>query len=241
MKKLIALSSADLKNIIRDSTLVLILFGTAAIFVVLRFAVPLANNLLLDKYSFDLTEYYPLIVIYMSMLPSLLFGMLTGFIILDERDEEIISFIAVTPLGKKGYFAYKILSSVVMSFVFFFINIYASGLVNIPLVYSIGLALLTALEAPIGAIFLAAFASNKVEGMALSKVLGMIYIAPFIAYFVKSDLQYFAGVLPTFWVTKAFFSVYYETGGYWLFVLAGLLIHLLFIFLLGKKFYNSGR
>ena len=188
-----------------------------------------------------MTGYYPLIVIYFSMLPSLLFGMLTGFIILDERDEEIISFIAVTPLGKNGYFSYKILSSVVLSFVFFFINIYASGLVTIPLVYSIGLALLTAIEAPIGAIFLAAFASNKVEGMALSKVLGMMYIAPFIAYFVKSDLQYFAGVLPTFWVTKAFFSVYYDNGGYWFLLFAGLVIHLLFIFLLGKKFYNSGR
>jgi len=119
MKKILTLSITDMKNIGRDSTLLLMLFGPIALFGILRFGVPFATAELSKALSFDLTVYYPLILSFMGLIPSMLFGMLIGFLILDERDEEIIAFIAVTPLGKSGYLQYKIFISAVTAFIFY--------------------------------------------------------------------------------------------------------------------------
>lgn len=241
MKKVMALTYADLKNISRDSTLILLLLAPVLILFFLSLGLPLISGVLLEKYSFDLSIHYVFILSFFCLMPSMLFGLLVGFTILDERDEEIITYIAVTPLGKKGYFIYKILFSSLLSLIFFFIMINTAGLSYMSLQYSIGIALMVALEAPIHAIFLAAFAENKVEGLAFSKISGLMFIAPFVAYFVKSDLQYIAGLLPPFWVTKAFFASQQGEDSFWLFLLIGIILHIIFILLLLKRFFIIQR
>ena len=241
MKKIVALALADAKNILRDSTLILLLFGPTGLFFMMRLVVPIASRLLSEQLAFDLMPYYPFIVIYLSLIPSMLFGLLLGFLILDERDEEIIAFIAVTPLRKTGYLAYKLSVSVGMSFLFFFATLYLTQLTTIRFHYAVGLALLAALEAPIASLFLAAFAENKVEGLALSKVLGMMYLGPFVAYFVNSHWKYLAGVLPPFWIAEAFFAAQRHAASYWLYLGIGFLIHLAAIGLLLRRFIRSQR
>jgi len=107
--------------------------------------------------------------------------------------------------------------------------------------YTPGLALLAALEAPMAVLFLVSFAANKVEGMALGKIFGMIYLGPFVAFFVKSDLQWIAGFLPPFWITKAFVAADLNMPVYWLFIGIGLIIHLLVLMLLLKRFLAGQR
>ena len=241
MKKIITLALADAKNILRDSTLILILFGPIALFLMMRLVVPIADRLLAERLAFELTPYYPFIVIYLSLIPSMLFGLLLGFLILDERDEEIIAYIAVTPLRKTGYLAYKLSVSVGMSFLFFFATLYLTQLTTIRFHYAVGLALLTALEAPIASLFLAAFAENKVEGLALSKVLGMMYLGPFAAYFVSSHWKYLAGILPPFWIAEVFFAARSGSAGYWLYLGIGFFVHFAAIGLLLHRFTQSQR
>ncbi|NIR48484.1 ABC transporter permease [candidate division KSB1 bacterium] len=242
MKKIFALSFADARNVVRDSTLILVLFGPIGVFAFLRFVVPLIADHLAAERTFDLWDHCPFIVSFMSLLPSMLFGLIFGFIILDERDEDIISFIAVTPLRKSGYLSYKLLASVLMSFIFFFIIVYLSGLITLPIKYAFALAVMVALEAPMVALFLAAFAVNKVEGLAFSKMLGVMYLAPFVAYFVESNWQYLAGIFPPFWVTKAFLAAKDNTSlSYWVFIAAGLTTHLGVIGLFLKRFVDNQR
>lgn len=241
MKKLLLLFLADMKNTMRDSTLMLLCAGPVLVWLFLKLLIPLAADFALVKFGADISGYYPLILIYMSLLPSMLFGMVIGFIILDERDEDIISYIAVTPVGRKGYFLYKIIASFTVSFLFFFIIMYTTGLSNIPFGYSIALAFMAALEAPFASFFLASFAENKVEGLALSKILGIMYVSPFAAYFVKSDLQFIAGILPPFWIAKAFFEIPFSIYNYSLYILIGIFIHLVFLALIVKKFLQMQK
>jgi fluoroquinolone transport system permease protein len=177
----------------------------------------------------------------MSLIPSMLFGMLVGFIILDERDEDIISYISVTPVGRKGYFLYKIFISSFASFIFFYITVYATNLAGLPFIYSVPLALMVALEAPFASFFLAVYSENKVEGLAMGKILGIMYVAPFAAYFVKSDLQYIAGVLPPFWIAKAFFSIPDNSYAYISYVLIGIIVHAVFLAFIVKKFLGQQK
>lgn len=239
MKRILALAVTDIKNISRDSTLLLMAFGVIALFSILTFGIPPLTVVLMRQLDFDLTAYYRLILSFFGLIPSMLFGMLIGFLMLDERDEEIITYISVTPLGRMGYLSYKLLAAAVVSFFFYFITVYGSGLAPLPLARTSLLALTAALEAPMAALFLVAFADDKVEGMALGKVFGMIYLGPFAAFFVTSDLQWIAGVLPPFWITKAYTAA--EPAAFYLYIACGLAVHLAVIFLLLKKFLSNRR
>ncbi|KAA3618723.1 MAG: hypothetical protein DWQ05_07105 [Calditrichaeota bacterium] len=241
MRKVLALSLSDAKNISRDTILILILFGPVAIFFLLRYLIPVATDYLQAEMAFDLTEHYLYIVCFMSLIPTQLFGFIFGLLILEERDEEIIAFIAVTPLQKTGYLTYKLLASTLMSFAFFFIVVYGTGLTTIPLKYASILALLVAFEAPIGSLFLAAYAENKVEGMAYSKILGLMYIAPVIVFFFDTNWHYFAAFLPPFWVAKAFIAAKADAQIFWIYIVLGTLVHAGIILFLLRKFLNNQR
>ncbi|HPG40109.1 MAG TPA: hypothetical protein PLP19_10095 [bacterium] len=241
MKKIMALALADIKNITRDSTLILVLFGTVVLYIMVWFLIPLLSALLLDKLVFNLADYYLLIICFFSLIPPLLFGMITGFIILEERDEEIITFIAVTPVRKTGYLAYKLSISMAAAITSFYVLAYTNSLAHIPLLYSFFPAIMIAMETPITALLIASFAENKVEGMAFGKLAGIMFLAPFIYYFVPSHWKYLAGILPPFWVTGTFFTAGSNISLYWLYTVIGLLIHGLVLAVLLKIFINSQR
>ena len=58
------------------------------------------------------------------------------------------------------------------------------------------------------AFIIVALANNKVEGMAVSKLSGMLLFGAVAPFFVKGDIQYVFGLLPSFWLAK-----YVITGG----------------------------
>lgn len=84
-------------------------------------------------------------------------------------------------------------------------------------------------------LFLAAFASNKVEGLAFMKGVGWLMIGPLAAYFVPGRWELLFGILPTYWPAKAFW-VAGEGGSYWPYLLVGALYALLLVVLLLGQF-----
>ncbi len=239
MGKLTALLKGDYKNISRDSILILVSIAPVLILLLLRFGIPLISALLLDKLSFDLSIYYPLIVSFMMQLTPMMFGMITGFMILDERDEDLLIYLSITPLGKTGYLGFKLLSPVFMSFIFTLILFVFNGLVPFSGIRAVPVALLIAMEAPIIALFLAAFAGNKIEGLALGKAYGIILLAPFAAWFIKSNLQFVAGILPTFWVSKGYLLQGGSVTLFWFYIGMGFVVHLIYILVFLKIFRNK--
>lgn len=236
MRHLNALPRADVRNIYRDGVLLMVLFAPVLIILVARYLVPLAANLILDRTGFQLAEHYSLIIGFMVLLTPMMFGIITGFLILEERDEEIITYLSVTPLSRSGYIAYRLTAPVLASFLVSFLFLGITGLTPFKPLPAMMVALTVSLEAPIMALFLAAFANNKVEGMALSKAFGIMFLAPFAAYFIRSGWEYLAGIFPTFWITKSFLAIYRPQGNFWLFIAIGLASHTLFIMMLLKRF-----
>jgi fluoroquinolone transport system permease protein len=81
-----------------------------------------------------------------------------------------------------------------------------------------------------------AFAGNKVEGLALSKGISLMYIGPLVVVFIHSNWQYLAGIIPTFWVSRAFVSSYGNISEYWLAIAGGLVVSAIFLGLFLKRF-----
>lgn len=241
MRAILALGTNDLRNVLRDPVLLTFLLAPLLAVALLRLAVPAAAAYLDRRYGFDLAAYYPLILsLFLLGLPGG-FGSLAGFMFLDERDDDTLTALRVTPVSTTGYVWYRVAVSVAASFVYALGCVYLTGLMPAGLLPGlVPAALLAALFAPVTALMLVALAGNKVEGLAISKAFGVFLLGPLAAYFVGSGWQLFFGALPTYWPAKAFW-VAAEGGSVWPCLLAGAAYNLslltLLLHLLKKKVF----
>lgn len=226
MNRILHLIKMDIRQISRDSMLALAIMAPLLLLVVVRYGIPILTDQLNRKLAFDLTLYYDLMLTFVIVLIPLLLGVLTGFMMLDERDENIIQYYAVTPLQKSGYFLYRLTMPVVLSILFTFLLILYGDIGSPTVITMIPTVLLLALEAPILTLVLVAFANNKIEGLALSKGLGIIVFIPVIAYFVPFPWQLLAGFVPTYWASQTFLlGLKGEWGLSLFFAFIGLAVH----------------
>ncbi|TMC87353.1 MAG: hypothetical protein E6J22_17545 [Chloroflexi bacterium] len=110
-----------------------------------------------------------------------------------------------------------------------------AGLTPLPFGHLLVVALLGSLIGPQVALFLAAFAENKVAGFALFKFLNSLLFIPIVAFFLPGNWQLLAGFLSPFWPLKVFWLAA-QGQSYWLFLLAGLLVNLITLMLLLQRF-----
>src|SRR6266567_2382188 len=105
----------------------------------------------------------------------------------------------------------------------------------LPFGHLLVVASLGSLIGPQVALFLAAFAENKVAGFAMFKFLNSLLFIPIVAFFLPGNWQLLAGFLSPFWPLKVFWLAA-QGQSYWPFLLAGLLVNLITLMLLLQRF-----
>ena len=229
-----ALTVADVRNVQRDSLLKFLIFYPWLLGLAMRFLIPWVAASLAG--TFDLTPYYPLLTGFFGILITpLLAGFVTGFLLLDERDDHTLTALQVTPLSMNRYLTYRLLAPVVIAVASTFIVIPLMNLIDVPVLELLPISLVAALGAPIFTLILATLAGNKVQGFAVMKGLGIFFLAPFAAWFVPEPWQWLIGVFPTYWPVKAFW-VMLDGGNWWLFVALGLLVSVAWLAVLLRRF-----
>ncbi|MFC6824651.1 ABC transporter permease [Halopelagius fulvigenes] len=194
---------ADLRKWVQDPLYLYIGLAPVILAAVTRFGTPYVAARLAG--TFDLTPYYPLAVAFVAVFVPGTFGFVAGFFVLEERDQGLIAAFRTTPLTAEGYLRYRVLSVVLVSFVVAAVCVPLAGLVAVsPAVY-VPVAAVSALWGAVSCFLMASLASNSVEGVAVSKALGILVTIPlFGVAFVPEPWQYALGVFPTFWPAKAF-------------------------------------
>jgi fluoroquinolone transport system permease protein len=199
-KTLRALSTLDAISVGRDSLLrgmVLVPLGLA---VAARWLLPPAIAALAGRLPFDLAALYPHLMSYvLLLLPPAICGMVVGFILLDQRDDHTLTALRVTPLPLTGYLIYRLAAPMLLGLGMTLIALPLAGLLPLGPLELLGLALAAAPLAPLTALFLAAFAANKVQGFALQKALGLFLIAPFLGAVLPPPWQVVLWLVPTYW------------------------------------------
>jgi fluoroquinolone transport system permease protein len=195
----------DIRHILKDPMLMASLLGPLAIIALARFVFPLLSEWMEQGYAFSLSAYTDFTVIFLLSLIPLLPGTMAGLLMLDERDENIIAYYAVTPLARNGYLNYRLFLPSLLSLLLITLFFALSGMSKIQVESGYTLILL-ALEAPCIALFLAAFSSNKVEGLALSKVNGLLLAGPIVVMFVPEPWHFLGMWVPTYWPAKCYMA-----------------------------------
>lgn len=236
MKRLQALLQADSRSILRDPILMASVFGPLLFALLLRLASTFGAPWIYSHTGIFLADYARLSLTLLLFITAITTGTLVGFVILDEKDEQVLSYLAITPLSRALYLSYRLITPLLVTLCIGALAVFITG-IPLPLKYLLLGLCIAALEALICSLLLASFAQNKVEGLAYSKLLGVFLLGPFIERLGESPWQYLACTLPPFWLSLVLHST--NNTQLLLHTLGGVLFHLILLFALYKRFLNQ--
>lgn len=228
----------DLRNITRDPMLLYIPLIPLITAVAFRFGVPVVNQLLEERLGFDLQPYYPLIAsLFLYLVPALV-GVMVGFLLLDEKDENTVVALLVSPMPLSYFLLYRAALPTLLGTLVTLLTFPLTNLVQIGLSELLLVCFLASLTGPVMALFLSAFVSNKVAGLNVMKFSNSILMLPIAAFFLPMPLQLWAGLIPHYWGMKVFMQAV-EGQPYGIYALVALLYSLVLIGLLLRQFRRS--
>jgi fluoroquinolone transport system permease protein len=227
----------DLRVVSRDSFMLWAGSFPLVLWIPVRVGVPRLDDWLSRTRDFDLEPYYPLIL---TMLPILaipfLLGLLFGLLVLDERDNNTLAALQVTPMSMRSYAVYRVALPAAYGFLITLPNLVLVGIVpSGTYAGAAAMALGCIFVAPVVAMGLAAFARNKIEAITVFRGVTLFVPLTLVAYFVESDWQYAFGINPVFWPMKAWWT-YVDDGNGLPYLVVGLAYGLVLSALLIKRF-----
>ncbi|WP_179470195.1 ABC transporter permease [Mycolicibacterium vinylchloridicum] len=219
----LAFGRNDIRGTYRDPLLVMIVVAPVIWTTGVAVLTPRFTTMLAQRYNFDLVPYYPLVLTAFLLLTSIVIvGGLAAFLVLDEVDAGTLAALRVTPVPLGGFFAYRAATVVVVTAAYVFATMSFSGILApgvAPALVPIGL--LAGLSAVVTLLLIITLASNKIQGLAALRGLGMLIAGlPCLPWFIHSNWSVLFGVLPPYWAAKAFWLAT-EHGTWWPYLLAG--------------------
>jgi len=189
------------------------------------------------------SKYDMIFMLFTTMIP-LVYGFIAAFMILDERDEHLLTVLRVMPISRNSYLIYRMLFLSIFSFIVLLVFPPMSGLLadfsEFSYISYIPIAVLFSLLTPFSALLVSSFATNKVQAFAIFKISGTVYIIPLFMFLIKGNLRYIFSPVPNFWafvtlkeVIKTGVNDYLHLGIGFVYVI--ILIGLLF-YLFNKKY-----
>ncbi|MCY8400241.1 ABC transporter permease [Bacillus haynesii] len=232
MMKIIQLIRGDMKQIRRDSMLAFYGLAPFLLIIVTAAVVPLSAELT----EFNFTTYRHLIMSLAMLFIPLILGVMSGFILLDERDENMIQYFAVTPMSKRGYVMVRLILPMALTLCYSTLLFASGGLMAPDAAHLLFVLIMVMLEAPIYTLLLAAYASNKVEGLALMKGFSLLTLMPAAVYFIPLPWQLFGVFTPTYWTAKTYLAGTSHEGFVLVFGIIGVVLHMMILLFLYRRF-----
>lgn len=244
VRALVAFGHNDVRGSYRDPLLVMIVVAPIIWTTGVAVLTPRITVMLLQRNGFDLEPYYPLILTAFLLLTSIIIaGALAAFLVLDEVDAGTLAALRVTPVPLSVFFGYRAATVIGVTTVYVIATMSFSGILQPGLVRAlIPIGLLAGLSAVVTLLLILALASNKIQGLAAVRALGMLIAGlPCLPWFIGSGWSLAFGLLPPYWAAKAFW-VASDHGTWWPYLLGGVVYNLAIAWPLFRRFLakNAG-
>ncbi|MGB1253219.1 MAG: hypothetical protein ACPG8W_21585 [Candidatus Promineifilaceae bacterium] len=224
----------DLKLIGRDSFLMMMFIFVIIIAIACRFALPalndyfIANEILPNAaVNQSLADFYPLIIAFMVIFNgATITGAIFGFSLLDEKDDNTIKAMLVTPVPMSHYLMYRVAVPTILAGFIVVLEVLFVNQALIPLWQLILISAGAALASPIAVLFYGISAENKVQGFAYAKFVSIAGWIILGGWFVPEPMQWLFGLFPPFWISKAYWMAYDGATFWWVALLVGIIYQL---------------
>lgn len=194
-----------------------------------RLGIPFLESVLTSRLHISaiLSPYYAMFDIFLATLSPAMYCIVSAMVVLEEADDKTSLYLFVTPLAKKGYLVARFgipaaCALVVTAVLLPFCKLTALCFSDIVLLIGGGV-----LQGIIIALLVVTIASNKLEGMAVTKLSTLMIFSVVVPFFIKQNIQYIAFLLPAFWMGKAILEnnpIYmlpvYVLSGLWIYFLS---------------------
>ena len=209
---ILKLAVNDLRNIIRDRFFVFAFFAYPVMLILFsRILIHLITPRVKDVFPLVSENNFPLVFMFFIILIPFIFSFISAFLILDERDEHLLTVLRVMPISRNSYLIYRMFFMSLFSFIVLIIFPPLSGLVDsTQFTYTayLPVAILFALFTPFSALLVSSFATNKVQAFAIFKIGGTVFLLPIFAFLLQlGNLKYIFSPVPNFWSLLALDSV----------------------------------
>jgi len=204
MKPLFRSFAIFIRQIAKDSMLYVVCAAPLLAVLFFHFGIPFVESILCGYFgaSSILSGYYLLFDLFLSVLAPFMFCFASSMVILTERDENMAAYLAVTPVGKKGYIVSRLVFPAILSFIASVALMLCFSLTEWSVLKLAATCFLTCLLSIAVSLLILSFAQNRVEGMAVAKISGIIMLGLPIPFFLFSKIQYLFCILPSFWIAK---------------------------------------
>jgi fluoroquinolone transport system permease protein len=224
-----ALLQTDLRKLARDPVLLVSALLPVVLAVVLRFGVPVLEQVLAEM-AFDLGPHRVTIVAGMLVVSVMMAGWIVGFLLLEDRAQQMLPALGVTPLTRRGFLLWRLTLPIVIALAGGFLLVGLGGASVPDLGRSLAAVVMLAAWAPGFALMLAAYADNEVVGLALAKFGALVSMLPLVTLYLDGPWLWIAGVLPPFW------AVALMGGGSWWLLGPGLAVSGLWLWWMFRRF-----
>ncbi len=204
MKAILSSFRVFIRQIVRDDMLWAVCLAPVLAGLFFRFAVPAADRWLAQTLDGELllADYYLLFDLMLNLMTPYMFCFAAAMVMLTEYDENIAVYMAITPVGKTGYIISRLLMPGILSVPAGMLATGIFSLTDWPIGRLIIVSLLSSLLSLAVALLVVSFSSNRVEGMALAKLSGLMMMGLPVPFFIVSNHQYWFSVLPSFWIAR---------------------------------------
>lgn len=222
----------DLKQILRDPVMAIMLFAPLILITVFKlliiFLIPYINN----KTGLNLSLYSQYILAFVLLVSTGMLGIVTGFMMLDDRDGNIVQLMSVTPLGRGGYLVNRLLLASFASCIYCFLSCYGLSVVKLPLYTILFLSALSALYAAITGLLIYTGAKDKVNGLTFAKALNALVLFAFTDLFSLPWLTVISWFFPAYWIAAII-----KTPHHLITYALAILVHIAWLALLIRNFW----
>lgn len=236
MRQTLKVFSIGMHVVMRDAIMLFLIPAPFLVGITFYYLLPWLNQLLLERFSFSFEEWYPLADGLMIILTPTLLTMSSAFLLLEECDEGLGSYYQITPAKQFHYLMARIGLPALWGFLCALGIASWFGLSQLSFSVILACSFLAVLFGSSVAIMIVALASNRVEGLAISKLTGITMLGMFIAAFVSDSWRWLAGILPSFWLGELILE-----KALWFNLLLGTASSLIWIILFTRKFIKKIR
>jgi len=202
MVYVLKLAVNDLRNIIRDRMFVFLFFAYPVMLILIsRILIHMIAPRIKDM--FPIAANFSVVFMFFTIAIPMIYSFLAAFLILDERDEHLLTVLRVMPISRNSYLIYRMFFLSLFALIVLLIFPTLSGLIDgtqFSYPVYIPVAILFALFTPVAALLVASFATNKVQAFAIFKIGGTVFMLPIFAFFLNlGTLKYIFSPIPNFW------------------------------------------
>ncbi len=197
----ITLFRNDIKQILRDPVMAMLLVAPLLLISVFKILEVFLIPFVALKTGFDVMPYAPCIFSFILLMNSGMLGIVTGFMMLDERDGNIAQLLEITPMGRSGYLINRLSFASILSVLYCVVSFAVFGLVNLPFYSKMLLCFLSAIYTAIIGLLIFSGADDKVKGLTYAKGLNALVLFAFTDLFALSWLTFLSWFFPPYWIT----------------------------------------